>query len=208
MNVVPLSAVTGRDLGTSNSRRLRLEDRIPATVYGMGSDPSTLTVERAELRRALSTPAGVNALIELKFDGTAQYTLVKEIQRHPVRRDPIHIDFLRIDPETPMELTIPIIMTGEAKNVTSNGGMVEQQVQQLKVSVRPDAIPNEFYVDISGLEIDSSITVADLILPDGCTTDTDTATPIVVGLLTRAAMVATRTEDGEAAPADAAAADA
>ena len=204
MNVVPLSAVTGRDLGTSNSRRLRLGDRIPATVYGMGTDPSTLTVERAELRRALSTPAGVNALIELKFDGTAQYTLVKEIQRHPVRRDPIHIDFLRIDPETPMELTIPIIMTGEAKSVTSNGGMVEQQVQQLKVSVRPDAIPNEFYVDITDLEIDSSITVGDLVLPDGCTTDADTATPIVVGLLTRAAMVATRTEDGEAAPDDAA----
>ncbi len=205
MNVVSLSVESGRELGSSRSRRLRALGRIPGTVYGMGSDAVSVTVERSELRRALTTEAGVNALIELSFDGTKQYTLVKEIQRHPVRRDPIHLDFQRIDPEVPMTLTIPIVFTGEPKKVTANGGMVETMLQSIRVSVRPDAIPNEFSVDVSGLEIDQSVTVGDLDLPEGVTTDVDPEQAIVVAVLTRAAMVSTHDDDGAGeAPAEAA----
>jgi len=213
MNVVPLTVETGRELGSSPSRRMRAEGRIPATVYGMGQDTVSVTVERSELRRALTTPAGVNALIQLAVDGTDQYTLVKEIQRHPVRRDPIHIDFQRIDPETPMSLSVPIVLIGDAKQVTSNGGMIEHSAQQLQVSVRPDAIPNEIVVDITNLQIDDVVTVGDLPLPDGVTTDTDPGAPVVVASLTRAAMIAARvaaggTElDAEGEPVVAAAAD-
>jgi len=172
----------------------------------MGSDAVSVTVERSELRRALTTEAGVNALIELSFDGTKQYTLVKEIQRHPVRRDPIHLDFQRIDPEVPMTLTIPIVFTGEPKKVTANGGMIETMSQSIRVSVRPDAIPNEFSVDLSDLEIDQSVTVGDLMLPEGVTTDVDPEQPIVVAILTRAAMVTTR-DGGEGADGEAPAGD-
>jgi len=206
MNVVSLSVESGRELGSSRSRRLRALGRIPGTVYGMGSDAVSVTVERSELRRALTTEAGVNALIELSFDGTKQYTLVKEIQRHPVRRDPIHLDFQRIDPEVPMTLTIPIVFTGEPKKVTANGGMIETMSQSIRVSVRPDAIPNEFSVDLSDLEIDQSVTVGDLMLPEGVTTDVDPEQPIVVAILTRAAMVTTR-DGGEGADGEAPAGD-
>jgi large subunit ribosomal protein L25 len=192
MNVVPLTAETGRATGKGPSRRLRADGRVPATVYGLDAPAATLTIERSALRRALTTPAGVNALIELSYDDVSQYALVKDIQRHPVRRDPIHVDLQRIDPEVPMSLSVPLTLVGEAKQVTSNGGMVEQILTHLHVSVRPDAIPNEIRVPISDLQIDHTVTVADLDLPDGVTSEADPESPVVVAQLTRAAMVAAR----------------
>jgi len=118
MNVVPLSATTGRDTGKGANRRLRTEGKIPGTVYGLDAAPATITIDRSDFRRALTTPAGINALLELSYDGASQYALVKEIQRHPVRRDPIHVDLQRIDPEKPIALTVPIILKGEAKPET------------------------------------------------------------------------------------------
>jgi large subunit ribosomal protein L25 len=192
MNVVPLTAETGRSTGKGASRRLRAEGRIPGTVYGLDQAAATVSIARSELRRALTTPAGVNALIELSFDGASSFTLVKEIQRHPVRRDPIHVDLQRIDPEVPMSLSIPLVLEGEPKKVTSNGGMVDQTLTHLAVSVRPDSIPNEVRVNVADLEIDHTIHVSDLALPNGVTSETDPETPVVVASLTRAAMMAAR----------------
>ena len=192
MNVVPLTAEIGRETGKGASRRLRAEGRIPGTVYGLDQDAATVSIARSELRRALTTPAGINALIQLSYDGTSTYTLVKEIQRHPVRREPIHVDLQRIDPVVPMSLSVPLILTGEPKQVTSNGGMVDQTLTHLPVSVRPDAIPNEIRVPIGHLEIDHTIHVADLQLPDGVTSEADPESPVVVASLTRAAMMANR----------------
>jgi large subunit ribosomal protein L25 len=195
MNVVPLTVETGRETGSGNARRMRAEGHLPATVYGLGLPVVSVTVERRELRRALTTAAGENALLELSYSGEHHYALVKEIQRHPVRRDPLHVDFQRIDPEAPMQLTVPITLLGEAKQVTSNGGIVEQVLTALLVSVRPDSIPNELTTDVSHLEIDNVVTVGDLSLPAGVTTDVDLGTPVVTATLTRAAMVAIRGED-------------
>ena len=121
---------------------------------------------------------------------------MKEIQRHPVRRDPIHIDFQRIDPEQPMSLDVPIVLTGEPKKVTANGGMVDQTLNLLRVSVRPDSIPNQFTVDISSLEIDQTITVGEVSLPAGVTSEADEGDPVVVASLTRAAQMALRVAAG------------
>lgn len=200
MNVVPLTVETGRATGKGPAKRLRTEGKIPGTVYGLDFPTITVAVERSEFRRALTTAAGVNALIQLTYNGESHYTLVKEIQRHPVRRDPIHIDLQRIDPTTPMSLTVPIVLTGDPKQVISNGGIMEQAMNALRVSVRPDAIPNDLRIDVSHLEIDSVITVGELTLPDGVTTDVDLSTPIVTASLTRAAM--TTHEEGEGEDGD------
>ncbi len=198
MNVVPLTVETGRETGTGNARRMRAQGQLPATVYGLGSEAVSVTVERSELRRALTTAAGANALLQLSYSGEQHYALVKEVQRHPVRREPIHIDFQRIDPEKPMDLDVPIVLEGEAKKVTTNGGMIEHVLQALRVSVRPDAIPNELVVDISNLEVDESITVADLNLPAGVSTEIDETTLVVTAGLTRAAIVELQGGDPDA----------
>ena len=108
MAEVTLTATTGRTTGSSASRRMRADGLIPATVYGMGTDAVSVTITRADLRKAMTTDAGVNALIKLEIDGAAtEFTLVKEIQRHTVRREVIHVDFLRIDPHKAMVLDVP-----------------------------------------------------------------------------------------------------
>ena len=155
MAEVTLTATTGRPTGSSASRRLRAEGKIPATVYGMGSEALSVTVTRADLRRAMTTEAGVNALIRLEIEGHgAEYALVKEIQRHQVRREVTHLDLLRIDPEKAMVLDVPIVLEGDAKRVTSGGGFIDQKLSNLRVVVRPDSIPTQLTLNIAGMEVE------------------------------------------------------
>jgi large subunit ribosomal protein L25 len=202
MSEVTLTAETGRIIGTAASRRARLENSVPGVVYGAGKPSLPISIKRSDLRRAMTTDAGSNALVTLQVDGgETDKVLVREIQRHPVRRDVTHIDFMRIDPTKPVELEVPIVLVGEAKQVTVNGGMTEQRLNKLKVRVRPDAIPNSIEVDISVMRLDKSLLVKDLELPDGSVSLSKPQQAVVTAELTRAAVVSKRAgdEDDEAA---------
>jgi large subunit ribosomal protein L25 len=189
MSEVTLVAETGRELGTRPSRRVRREGRVPGVVYGSGGAATSLTVDRADLRRALSTAAGINALITLTVDGESHLTVVRELQRHPVRRDVVHIDFLKVAADAPIEVEVPIRLVGEAKQVTTNGGMTEQRLSVLRVVVRPDSIPDAIECDISGMSLeDASILVSDLQLPEGVETRSPAQQAVVTAELTRAAV--------------------
>ncbi len=190
MSEIVLPADTSRATGTRSSRRLRREGRVPAVVYGLGQDPVSIDVDWPELRRALTTDAGVNAVIHLEFDGDKQMSIVKDIQRHPVRRDVTHVDFLRIDPKQDVTVDVPVVMVGEAKAVTDADGMVDQNLFTLTVNSAPDAIPNELEVDISDLTIGDSLRVADIALPAGVTTDVDPEETVAVGMITRSTLEA------------------
>ena len=87
---VNITVSTDRPLGSRPSRRLRTEGKVPAVVYGLGEDAVPVTVEWAELRRALTTDAGLNALITLDIDGAQQLSIIKDLQRDPVRRKRCH----------------------------------------------------------------------------------------------------------------------
>lgn len=201
MSEVTLTASTGRETGTRPSRRLRREDLIPGVVYGEGKDATVLSVDRKELRRALSTDAGQNALISLTVDGTTYLTVVKELQRHPVRREVTHIDFLTVDPDAAIEVEVPIHLVGEAKEVSQNGGITEQRLMALKVLVKPGAIPDGIDADITDLTLTTTITAADLVLPAGVELVTDPEQAVVTAELTRAAVTARNegddSEDGD-----------
>ena len=199
MSEVVLTAEAGRTTGTRPSRRLRAEGRIPAVVYGAGEEAQTVTIARADLRHALNTEAGRNALIRLEYGDTSVVTLVREIQRHPVRRDVTHVDFLKVDPSKPVELDVPIRLVGEPKQVTVMGGMTEQRLSQLRVRVRPDQIPNAIEVDISGMRLDRSILVKDLEMPEGAVSLSKPQQAVVTAALTRAAITARGSADAEAA---------
>ena len=185
-----LVAETGRETGTRPSRRMRREGNVPATLYGLGQDAQTIAVAWRELRRVLTTDAGVNAFIHLEVDGSRQATLVKEIQRHPVRRDVIHVDFLRVDPKVTLDVEVSIELTGEAEGVTRAGGLVQQLLYSLIVSTRPDNIPNSLALDISEMTLDGDLRVRDLVLPAGVTTDADPDDVVAQGLITSAGAAA------------------
>ena len=165
MSELLLTADTGRELGTRSSRRLRREGKVPAVVYGLGQDPVSISVDWPDLRRALTTEAGVNALITLDIEGAQQLSIVKDIQRHPVRRDVLHVDFIRIDPDAEVQVDVPVTLVGEAREVEQASGMVDQNLFTLSVFSKPDSIPTEVTVDISELEIGESLHVSDSASP-------------------------------------------
>jgi large subunit ribosomal protein L25 len=180
-----LVAETGRATGSANSRRMRREDHIPAVVYGHGMAPISISVVRRELRLALSGPAGVNTVIDLTVDGKVYPAIIKELQRHPVRRNVSHIDFLQVDLNEEILIAIPVRLEGEAKAVIDEGGLVDPAVDTIEVRTTPRSIPNEIVVDITDMTMDSVITLADIKLPAGVTATADPETAIVTVLVTR-----------------------
>ncbi|HEY3483961.1 MAG TPA: 50S ribosomal protein L25, partial [Ilumatobacteraceae bacterium] len=96
MSDTVLVAETGRPTGSAAARRMRTEDVIPAVVYGQGMEPLSISVKRRDLRHALSGPAGLNTVLDLTIDGSVFPAIVKDIQRHPVRRTVSHVDFIQV----------------------------------------------------------------------------------------------------------------
>ena len=188
MEEILLTANTTRETGSSSSRRVRRDGVVPGVLYGLNEESVSLSVTWPELRRALTTDSGVNAIIQLEVDGKKQMTIVKDIQRHPVKRNVLHVDFLRIDPNKNVTVDIPLIMIGEAREVSAADGMVDQNMFSLTVSAPPDRIPTEIEVDISALTVGDAIRVGDLQLPEGVSSEGDPEDPIAVGMITRSTL--------------------
>jgi large subunit ribosomal protein L25 len=191
-----LVAESGRTTGSAASRRLRATGKVPAVLYGRGADPATLTVDWRDLRAALTTDKGLNALLTIKVGRKQTKAIVKEMQRHPVRRDVLHIDFLAVDVDKPIQTDVPIVLEGEPIKVLREQGVVDQVLNALVIEAKPDLIPGHLSVDVSDLEIGHTITVADLVLPDGVTTEVDLEETVVTAQLTSLAL-AEEGEEGE-----------
>ena len=197
---ITLVAEPGRPTGTSASRRLRATGKVPAVLYGRGAEPRAITVDWRDLRLALTTDKGLNALINLDVEGTRTPAIVKEMQRHPVRRDVLHIDFLAVDVDKPIATDVPIVLEGEPILVLREQGVVDQIMNAIIVHATPDRIPGHLAIDVSALEIGHTITVADLVLPEGVTIDADPEEPIVIAQLTSLALAEEEeAEEGEEA---------
>jgi large subunit ribosomal protein L25 len=200
MSDLLLSAETGRKEGTRPSRRLRREGKVPAVVYGLGGDPVAVSVDWPELRRCLTTDAGLNALITLDIDGANHLSVVKDIQRHPTRRDVLHVDFLRVTEDQQIEVNVPLVLVGEARNVTMYDGMVDQSMYEMTISVKPTAVPQQIEINIEALELGETIKVGDVELPEGAEPAMSPDETVAIALITRSTREAIRrAEQGEAA---------
>jgi large subunit ribosomal protein L25 len=182
---ITLTAETGRTAGSRPSGRMRNDGLVPAVVYGLGRDAVSVAVPWSDLRKALNTEAGLNVLITLEVDGKKDLAIVKDLQRHPVRRNVVHVDFLRVDPDALVTVEIPIVLVGEAKKVEDSRGIVDQPLHTLTVKARPTAIPSHLDLDISDLDVGDSITVESIVLPEGVECDVDPSVQLVLGLATR-----------------------
>jgi large subunit ribosomal protein L25 len=166
---------------------MRRDDHIPAIVYGQGMDPIKVSVPRRDLRIALSGPAGVNTVLDLTVDGTVYPAIVKEMQRHPVRRTVSHVDFLQVNLNEEIVIAVPVRLEGEAKQVVSEGGLVDPAVDTIDVRTTPRNIPDEIVIDVTDMTMDTVITLGEIALPDGVTAVADPETAIVTVLVTKAA---------------------
>ena len=196
MPEITLVAETGRPLGSSSTRRLRHEGKIPGVIYGHGTEPVPVAVEGRELRIALSGESGSNQLLELKTGNQTFLTLARDMQRHPVRNTVTHVDFLIVRRDEIISAEVPVTLTGEALEVQHGDGLVEQQLFALPVNAKPADIPAVIEVDITDLIIGGAIRIADVTLPAGVTTDLEDDVSIVMGQASRVVAVEGEEEEG------------
>jgi large subunit ribosomal protein L25 len=164
MDQVSLRAEPRTVAGTRPSKRLRGAGKVPAILYGRGLDPQSLVVDRRELYAALHTEAGSNALINLEVEGTKKpyLTVAREIQRHPVRGEVAHLDFISISLDVKIHAEVGIEFHGVPGPVRTEGALVETIRNSVMVEALPLDIPAHIPLDISAMEVGDTLKVADL----------------------------------------------
>jgi large subunit ribosomal protein L25 len=167
MASVQLNAVPRSDVGKGAARTLRSEGKIPAVIYGHAREPQPLAIDQRELERLLSHIAAESTVIELSLDGTTARTLIREIQRHPFKRQILHVDFQELVAGEKVTVSVPILLVGVPEGVRAEGGVLDQTMRELSIHVDPADIPNHIDVDVSALTIGRSVHVSDLALPEG-----------------------------------------
>jgi len=185
--------------GKGVARKLRAAGRIPAVVYGKGTESKAISIDPSALQRVLqSGGAGMNTLIELSVEGTTRTVLVKEFQREPVRGRPIHTDFYLVDLEKKVEVSVPIRLVGTAPGVEL-GGILDHPLREIDLECLPRAIPESVNVDVSELDVGDSVHVRDLELPEGASvrTDVNLAVASVVAPVVVEEPVVEEPEEGE-----------
>ena len=179
---------------------MRTEDNIPGVLYGHGMTPVSVTVDRRDLRLALSGAAGLNTVLDLTVDGRVYPAIVKELQRHPVRRNVAHIDFLQVEPRRGDHRVGAAAPRGRGHgNVANGGGLVDPAVDSIEVTTTPRSIPDEFVVDISDMDMDTVIRLSDIAMPAGVTPTGDPESPVVTVLTMRAEVAEIEAADAEVA---------
>jgi large subunit ribosomal protein L25 len=169
MEEATLVAEVRRGTGKSVARKIRREGKVPAVVYGLGTDAQAVTLPGRELQHILHGPGGVNTLINLDVTGKSELVLARQIQRHPVRHDLLHVDLIRVSRDVAIAAEVPIHLMGEPEGVR-DGGLLEQLIFTLSVEAKPADIPQRIEIDVSALTIGDHLSVADLVLPPGVTT--------------------------------------
>jgi large subunit ribosomal protein L25 len=176
---ITLTAELGRAIGTSDTRRLRSEGKIPGVVYGPGVAPIPVAVDGKAFRLALSGDQGLNTLLDLVAGSKHYLVLAREIQRHPVRGTVHHVDFQIVNRSQGVEVEVPLLVTGDALEVRHHDWEVDQQLFSIHVKAQPDRIPNAITVDITDLQVGGAIRISDLELPEGVEATQDPQTTVI-----------------------------
>ncbi len=162
MSEVIISAQKRDNAGTSISRYLRRNGRVPAVIYGAENDAVSVSVDKLELGRLLRSDFSV---ITIDVDGQKEMAVIKEVQVHPLRSDVLHVDFMRVAAGHEIKVTVPINYVGESVGVKL-GGLLSIMKNELNIQVLPKNMPDTVEVDITDMEIGDVVRVGDLDLKD------------------------------------------
>ena len=167
MPEVRIAAEPRTEFGKGAARRTRREGRVPAIIYGHGTDTRHITLPGHDLMMALKTP---NVLIRVDgLPGGNQLALPKAVQRDPIRGSVQHVDLIMVRRGEKVTVDVPVQVSGEV----FSGGLLDQQLVQVAVEAEATNIPQGFEVDVEGMEIGASVHAADLTMPAGVTLVTD-----------------------------------
>lgn len=156
------------DQGKGASRRLRLQGKVPAIIYGAGRPPRPLAFDHNKVLRELENESFYSSVLNIKVGEKSQAAIVKDIQRHPAKRQILHMDFQRIVDDEEIRMNVPLHFVGEEKAPgTKAGGTVSKLMTEVEVTCLPRFLPEYFELDISGLELDEMLHLSDIKAPEG-----------------------------------------
>ncbi|MDR1165473.1 MAG: 50S ribosomal protein L25 [Deltaproteobacteria bacterium] len=185
--------------GSNEARRLRLSGALPAVFYGKGSETLSLELRYADFKKAFLNDSGNRSLFSLSVEGEGTFPiLVKDYQTHPVTRKMLHVDFLKIDPQSPIEVKVPVILVGKAVGV-ERGGQILQSEREIVVRGLPADIPAQIEADVSALNLGQTMHISQIKLPETLTLAQTVDLPLAVVAIPKGAKADAESEAAAAA---------
>ncbi len=154
------------ETGKGPARRARARGLVPAVFYGATVDAVSLLVDAKEMGQALHTEAGANILINLNLNGESYLTVPREIQKHPIKGNLVHVDFVRVARDVKITAHVPLHLEGEAVGV-KQGGQIDQYLYELEIEALPTDVPSYVEIDVSDFELGDSMKSGEIKLPAG-----------------------------------------
>jgi len=157
--------------GKGGSRQARMRGQIPAVVYGSGKDSVPVQVDRKSFLDLMKKAGSENPIFLLKLSDTGQerHAMIRDMQKNPLSRQVIHIDFQRIDMTHKVRVTVPVELVGTAYGVKVEGGLIDFVVREVHIECLPGDIPNHLEMEVTELHAGHHAAAKDLKLPEGVT---------------------------------------
>jgi large subunit ribosomal protein L25 len=191
--------------GKNDARRLRTTGMIPAVVYGAGQESKAVTVDPKQMNRILRSESGHNSIFDLSLDGQTAKVMIVDWQYEPIKGALLHVDLKRIAMDKVLQVSVPIVLKGEAPGVKVQGGILEQLLREVEIECLPADIPGRIDADVSQLMFGQVIRVSDLPHIDKIKFVTEESQPVAHVVAVKEVVEAVPAEaavEGAAAPAE------
>jgi len=199
LEAIELKTRVRQGLGKNAARALRREGKLPAVLYGPDTEPLLLSVDTHELELAVKSGPSGQLLLRLVIENgerTTRLAMIKELQRHPLSREPLHVDFYEISMDRKISVKVPVVTTGESRGVAM-GGMLQIIRHELEVECLPDRIPENIEIDITELDVGDSVHLQEIPLDDGVEFPADANFTVLTILSPKKEEVKEEEEEGE-----------
>ena len=169
MNNFELVAEKREDVGKGASRRLRHAGKLPGIVYGAEKEPAMITLDHNAVMHSLDNEAFYSHILTLNIGKSSEKVVLKDLQRHPYKRLLMHIDLLRVNENEALTMRVPIHYINEEKavGVKQSGGVISHVMTEIDVVCLPKDLPEYIQVDMLEVELDQTVHLSDLVLPEG-----------------------------------------
>jgi len=192
-----LSAEARTETGKGVARKLRAAGRVPAVIYGHAREAQALSLPTRELEKLLSSISTGSTVVELSVGSATTKTLIREVQRHPFKKQILHVDFQELVAGEKVSVEIPLVFVGTPEGVRLSGALLEQILHSIEVLVDPANIPNHIDVDVTNLAMGHSLHVRELTLPAGLEVLSDEDATVCAVVAPRAVVEETPAEGAE-----------
>ena len=199
MKAISLAANERTLTKTTGSKKVRNSGRVPGVLYGEG-DPQNIELESVQFENAVKSTSAKNFLVELEIDGTNSMALVQDVQKHPITRLCLHVDFRRLTDDSVITAKVPLLATGKAEGVKV-GGILQTLFHTITLQGKPADIPETVEADTSHLQVGEGILLGDLELPEGVSALGNPKSRAIAVAASRITAKAEETEGGEAGEA-------